>query len=256
MTNNHKAVRKTFSTSADNYVKSPLHAQGEDLQVLAQTIDLSGEEKLLDIATGGGHVSNALAPWAKEVEVMDVTAEMLQAAETFIRGNGHENLRFAEGDAENIPFAAETFDASICRVAAHHFARPDVFLQETFRVTKKEGSLYLLDNTAPEIDMFDSFYNKLEKMRDPSHLRAWKKSEWIAKVEAAGFTVQHLQRFRKTFFFRDWCDRLDVAQNRRNTLQQYMKEAPEAIQQTFNIQYEDGKVLSFEGEAIMLEAIK
>ncbi|QQK77921.1 methyltransferase domain-containing protein [Salicibibacter cibarius] len=257
MKDNHKAVQKTFSASAEKYVNSALHAKGKDLQALAGTIDLTGNETVLDIATGGGHVSNALAPLAKEVIAMDVTVEMLQSAEAFIRGNGHENVRFAEGDAESLPYVDEAFDGAACRIAAHHFSRPDVFLRETFRVLKSGGSFFLLDNTAPEADVFDTFYNKVEKLRDPSHVRAWKKSEWIAKIEKAGFTVEHMQRFRKTFDFQDWCERLDVDADTRRMLQQLLAEAPPSIQQKFNIRYEDdGHVRTFDGESILLEACK
>ncbi|QDI91806.1 class I SAM-dependent methyltransferase [Salicibibacter halophilus] len=257
MNNKHKAVQQTFSASAEKYVDSALHAKGKDLQALAETINLTGEKKVLDIATGGGHVANALAPLAKEVVAMDVTVEMLESAETFIRGNGHGNVGFVEGDAEAIPFPDEAFDAAICRIAAHHFSRPDVFLQETFRVLQPGSSFFLLDNTAPEADMFDTFYNKVEKLRDPSHIRAWKKSEWIAKVEAVGFTVQYVQRFRKTFEFQDWCDRLDVTEKTRTKLRQNMVESPPSVQQKFNIQYDgEGNVSSFDGESILLHAGK
>ncbi|QQK81593.1 methyltransferase domain-containing protein [Salicibibacter cibi] len=257
MKNNHKAVQKTFSASAEKYVHSSLHAKGKDLQALAATINLAGEETVLDIATGGGHVANALAPLAREVVAMDVTVEMLQSAEAFIHGNGHENVRFIEGDAEATPFSDEAFDVTVSRIAAHHFSRPGAFLQETFRVLESGGSFFLLDNTVPEADVFDTFYNKVEKLRDPSHIRAWKKSEWIAKIEKAGFTVEHMQRFRKTFDFQDWCARLDVPAEKRGMLQQLFAEAPPSTRQKFNIRYDDdGHVRTFDGESILLHACK
>ncbi|AXF56332.1 class I SAM-dependent methyltransferase [Salicibibacter kimchii] len=257
MENKNKVVQDTFSAAAEKYVNSTLHAKGKDLQALATTNKLTGEEVVLDIATGGGHVANALAPLAKEVTAMDITVEMLESAETFIRGNGHDNVRFVEGDAEGLPFADEAFDVAVSRIAAHHFSRPDVFLQESFRVLKSGGSFFLLDNTAPEADVFDTFYNEIEKLRDPSHIRAWKKSEWTAKIEEAGFTVQYVQRFRKTFDFQDWCDRLDVAAETRTLLQSKMIDAPSSLQQKFNIQYgEDENVSSFDGESILLQASK
>ncbi|MBB6450403.1 ubiquinone/menaquinone biosynthesis C-methylase UbiE [Geomicrobium halophilum] len=256
MCHHKKAVQTTFSRSAGKYVSSALHAKGEDLQTLVEMMKTTGKEKVLDIAVGGGHVSNALAPKANEVIAMDVTREMLQSAEAFIRGNGHENVRYVEGDAENMPFEDREFEIAVCRIAAHHFTRPDVFLEEAFRVIKEGGTFYLLDNTAPEINEFDSFYNKIEKKRDPSHARAWKKSEWMAKIEAAGFTVQHLQRFPKTFHFQDWCDRLDVSNSIRKELHQQMMASSKAIQGKFKIEMSDGEVSSFSGESVLLKATK
>ena len=41
---------------------------------------------VLDIATGGGHVANALAPLVGRVTALDLTEGMLEVAARFIRG--------------------------------------------------------------------------------------------------------------------------------------------------------------------------
>jgi ubiquinone/menaquinone biosynthesis C-methylase UbiE len=78
-------------------------------------------DNLLDIATGGGHVANAMAPFFNAVTALDITADMIKEAEKFIRLNGHENVSFIQGDAENIPVPDESFEVVTCRIAAHHF---------------------------------------------------------------------------------------------------------------------------------------
>jgi len=45
---------------------------------------------VLDIATGGGHVANALAPLVRRVTALDLTRDILQSARRFIQGNGHD----------------------------------------------------------------------------------------------------------------------------------------------------------------------
>ena len=47
-----------------------------------------------------------LAPMFEEVVALDLTEQMLEKAKVFIKQNGHENVSFVAGNAENLPFAA------------------------------------------------------------------------------------------------------------------------------------------------------
>ncbi|WP_391121029.1 class I SAM-dependent methyltransferase [Psychrobacillus sp. L3] len=177
-----KDVQKQFGRSAELYVKSERHSKGEDLKRLVDMSRATGSEELLDVATGGGHTANAFAPLVRKVTAMDLTAEMLSAAKQFIKGNGYFNVVFVEGDAEKMPFSNDSFDLVSCRIAPHHFPNIEDFIREVYRVLKHGGQFLLDDNVAPEQDDFDQFYNNVEKMRDYSHYRAWKKNRMAPNV--------------------------------------------------------------------------
>ena len=98
-------VRRQYGAVGDAYVRSAGHAGGNDLARLVELTAPQNYERVLDIATGGGHVAKAFAPHAAEVVASDLTPEMLATAEAFIRGLGIENVTFALADAENLPFA-------------------------------------------------------------------------------------------------------------------------------------------------------
>lgn len=249
-------VKKQFGRSADSYVKSEGHGKGEDLQRLVEIADLTGEELVLDIATGGGHVANALAPIAKQVTALDLTKEMLSAAEQFILGNGHRNVEFVEGDAEQLPFGDATFDIVACRIAPHHFPHVDQFISEAFRVLKPGGKLLLDDNVSPEDDAFDEFYNTVEKKRDYSHFRAWKKTEWLRMIELIGFEIHEWYRVEKTFQFDSWCERMQLSKEEKTELIDMMLKAPEKTKIKFKIEMSVNQIQSFNGEAILLKAVK
>lgn len=192
-------MRKQFSQNAEHYVTSSIHAQGEDLALLVASSQAAEHMSVLDIATGGGHVANALAPLVSRVTALDLTEGMLEAAARFIQGNGHENVDFVTGDAEHIPFPDNSFDLVTCRIAAHHFPDVSSFVSEAYRVTKPGGRLLFIDNVAPEQDELDRFYNDIEKRRDPSHVRAWRKTEWIGLLERVGYRVETMVSFAKNF---------------------------------------------------------
>jgi ubiquinone/menaquinone biosynthesis C-methylase UbiE len=251
-----KDVQKQFGKNASSYVSSPIHKDGKDLTKMVEMAKLNGQEVLLDIATGGGHTANAFAPLVSRVTAVDLTAEMLIAAENFIKDNGHQNVEFIQGDAEQLPFTDESFDIVTCRIAPHHFPHVDSFIKEVHRVLKHNGQFLLDDNVVPENKEYDQFYNTIEKLRDYSHFRAWKKSEWIQKLEESGLEIFEWNRFEKNFRFEPWCANMKLSEPDKNQLTQLIIKSSKEIQKKFRIQIENDKVISFVGEAIVLKAIK
>ena len=130
MNDNRELVKQRFGATAEKYVRSTDHSQGESLDRLVALVDPRPEWRALDIATGGGHTALALAPRVREVVATDLTAEMLAAAERFIRGQGAANVTFREADAMALPFGDAEFDLVTCRIAPHHFPDAAQFVRE------------------------------------------------------------------------------------------------------------------------------
>ena len=251
-----KDVQNQFGQNAENYVTSKIHKDGKDLTKLVEIAATTGNEKALDVATGGGHTANALAPLVRHVVAFDLTQKMLDAAKRFIQRNGHNNVEFVKGDAEDMSFDDGDFDIVTCRIAPHHFPNIKKFISEVHRVLKPGGQFLLDDNVVPEDDDYDYFYNTIEKRRDYSHFRAWKKTEWLTMLERQGFEIQEWHRFEKTFIFDSWCQRMNLSEKEQYDLNEFIIKSTDKIQQKFNIIIDGGKVKSFQGEAILLKAIK
>lgn len=251
-----KDVQQQFGKNAGSYVSSPIHKDGKDLVKMTEIAKLTGQEVLLDIATGGGHTANAFAPLVNKILALDITAEMLAAAKKFIKNNGHQNVEYIQGDAEQLPFNDDSFDIVTCRIAPHHFPNVDSFIKEVHRVLKPGGQFLLDDNVVPESDEFDQFYNTIEKIRDYSHFRAWKKSEWLQKLEESGLEVFEWHRFEKTFHFESWCMNMKLSDSEKTHLTKFILESCQKIKDKFRIVIQDEKIISFVGEAIILKAVK
>ncbi|KMJ55458.1 SAM-dependent methyltransferase, partial [Bacillus sp. LL01] len=192
----------------------------------------------------------------ESVVAYDLTEEILEAAKSFVESNGNVNVHFVQGDAENLPFDDSEFDVITCRIAAHHFPNLLSFIKESYRVLKKNGKFLLIDNIAPEKEEFDKFYNKVEQDRDYSHHRAWKKSEWLRMLEETGYEIDETYRFLKTFTFEDWANRMNLSNDKKRELSDYMCEKPEEYHNKFRIKVVNGQVHSFVGESILLKAVK
>lgn len=253
---NKQRVQKQFGKHAAHYVTSEIHAKGKDLAVLLTLSEAKREDIVLDIATGGGHVANGFAQLVDQVVALDITENMLREAEAFIRGNGHTNVTFVKGDAEQLPFPDASFSIVTCRIAPHHFSDIAAFSAESYRVLQDNGKFLLIDNVAPEQDDLDIFYNTVEKKRDNSHYRAWKKSEWISLLERSGFTVQQLITFPKTFQFEKWCKQAGLLEKEKQELEQYMLQGDKQIEKHFHIEVQDGHISSFQGQAVLIQCRK
>jgi ubiquinone/menaquinone biosynthesis C-methylase UbiE len=90
------------------------------------------------------------------------------------------NVEFVRGNVETLPFEDGTFDLVISRFAFHHFPSPVKVLSEMKRVAKFGGVLCIVDLISPEEDHLFERYNYFEKLRDPSHTCALKRSQFLA----------------------------------------------------------------------------
>ncbi len=80
-----RQVQTNFGAAAADYVTSKVHASGQDLEWVVQAAALTGTEHVLDVATGAGHTAFALAPYAAEIVALDITREMLAAAQKWLQ---------------------------------------------------------------------------------------------------------------------------------------------------------------------------
>ncbi|MDP2299938.1 MAG: methyltransferase domain-containing protein, partial [Actinomycetota bacterium] len=69
--------RERFGQRAGGYRASALHAGGPDLELLVELAAAGPNVRVLDVATGGGHVALALARTGADVTACDLTPEML-----------------------------------------------------------------------------------------------------------------------------------------------------------------------------------
>lgn len=222
--------QQRFGQYAQGYVTSPSHAKGQDLELLVTLAKPQTHWLALDVATGGGHTALKFSPFVRRVIASDLTPAMLEAARTFISTQGTSNILFSGADAEQIPFAANTFDLVTCRIAPHHFPDCFRFVQHCARVLKVGGVLLVEDHVLPEDKQAGEYVEAFERLRDPSHHRAFAAHEWQGMFLDAGLTVEHVELLAKSGTkLLPWAERQGCSPQVIQHLQILLSQAPQAV---------------------------
>lgn len=237
-----------FGVAADAYLGSDVHREGADLERLARWC--RDANSTLDVATGAGHTAGAIAAaGASRVVATDASPAMAATAE-----RSFEGLDVVVADAERLAFPADSFDAVSCRIAAHHFPDPESFVAEVSRVLRRKGTFAFEDNVAPSDGGLAAFINRVERLRDPTHVEAHPISRWREWLETHGFDVDTVDTLHKPLAFDDWADAQSLSPERRRRVERLLLEASPEMMSTFRIRVENGSVRSFAPRKVLIRA--
>ena len=186
MAQHNDVIRESFTTQAEDFAANPWVIDEERMQRLVAAARLTGNERVLDLATGPGYIAEAFARVAREVVGVDLTDAMLAIARERTKARGISNLKFRAADAQNLPFEKETFDLVVCRLALHHFEEPLSLLSEMTRVCSAGGMVVVEDIYASEHPERAAYQDRWEMLRDPSHVRTLSLSELLQLFRDVG----------------------------------------------------------------------
>jgi ubiquinone/menaquinone biosynthesis C-methylase UbiE len=244
MSDTKDLAQQIFGANAAAYATSRTHAQGKSLQRLVELTQPQPTWHVLDVATGAGHTALAFAPHVAHVIASDITPQMLAQAEALAQERGLTNVTTQIADAAHLPFDDASFDLVTSRIAPHHFADVQQFVNECARVLKPSGLLAVDDNIAPEDTEAAAYIDDYERLRDPSHVRCLPLSEWRTCFEQAGLTVLQAETMEKQIGFEEWCGHQKTPPEVMAVLRDMLLDAPEAAQVQLKPVTEDG-VLRF-----------
>lgn len=238
MNDTPRTVRRSdeqYTPIANAYVTSAIHAQGADLArmvELAELAELSADARVLDVGTGTGHTALAFARGGASVVGYDMTRAMLREAVGLAETRGAD-FTAVQGMAEALPFSDGAFDVVACRYCAHHFEDIPAAISQMSRVLRPGGKLVFVDHVAPEDDTADAFVNRLDWLRDPSHRREPRLSEYQAWFADTGLAVSHIEHFRERMVADEWFARARTTPEREAEARQLLAEASPSLRETF-----------------------
>jgi ubiquinone/menaquinone biosynthesis C-methylase UbiE len=253
-------------TSAEQFDRQAAHYNAQwnkwseaSLNWLLDRAQCREQDRVLDVATGTGFTALAFAAHVKEVIGLDVSEGMLAQARANARTEGLGNVTFEKGAAESIPFPEASFDKVTCRVAPHHFLSVERFCAETYRVLKPGGQLLIADTGVPDdLPEVDAWQNRVEALRDTSHVRNYSLGQWRALVTTAGFKVDESAELEEEaqMSMEDWMKKSGCAGESAAQVREMFATAPEGARKRFYIEAKADGDVGFRWLRVVLAARK
>jgi SAM-dependent methyltransferase len=141
------------------------------LAMIVAAAEAGPNDTVLDVACGGGIVVCAFAPHVSHATGIDMTPAMLDRARHLAAEKGIANVTWREGDVTRLPYPDGAFTIVVTRFAVHHFPDPAAVFREMVRVCAPGGRIVVVDTYASSDPRKAAEFNRLEKLRDPSHAR-------------------------------------------------------------------------------------
>jgi ubiquinone/menaquinone biosynthesis C-methylase UbiE len=161
------------------------------LRLIVAAASPGPDDTVLDVACGGGIVVCAFAPEVKHATGIDMTPAMLDRARQLAAEKRIANVSWDQGDVGSLPYADGAFDIVVTRFSMHHFLDPIGVLREMVRVCAPGGRVVVVDMYASQDAAKAAEWNRLEKLRDPSHVRCLTLAELQGLFPQVGLPEPH-----------------------------------------------------------------
>ena len=127
---------------------------------LLDAADIGSGMRVLDVGSGPGYVAADAAARAAIAVGVDVAPAMVALARTL-----HPQVEFVHGNAEDLPFTDDSFDAVIANFAIPHLGRPDRAVAQFARVLAPGGRMALSTWDVPAASRMPGvFYDAVQEV--------------------------------------------------------------------------------------------
>jgi ubiquinone/menaquinone biosynthesis C-methylase UbiE len=175
-----------FTRQATPFSTAQTIASEEALRLLVDACGTGPNDTVLDVACGGGLVVCAFAQVVRRAEGIDITPAMLDRARALSAEKRLTNTTWRQGDVLPLPYPDASFTIVTSRFTFHHFQDPLAVLREMKRVCAPGGRVAVVDTDASADPAKAAAFNRMELLRDPSHVRAMPGAELTSLFAAAG----------------------------------------------------------------------
>jgi len=148
-----------------------LRAWGFDLRAeyldVIRAASLPAGGTVLELATGTGRMAAILARCGFRVTSGDREDEKLGEAIARIGPTHIQNVQFLRLDMECLPFPSKSVDTIVCMNTLHELSRPEIALNEIFRVHSGKGPLVLGDFNEAGFDAMQRLHRLVHRKDHP-----------------------------------------------------------------------------------------
>jgi SAM-dependent methyltransferase len=206
-------VLDQFTRQAEPFSTAPPITDETALRLVVEATAAGPQDEVLDVACGPGIVVCAFARTVRHATGIDITPAMIERAQALAAERALENVTWRVGDVEPLPFADASFSIVVSRLAFHHLERPGAVLSEMRRVCRGGGIVAVVDIAAPADPDKARALDRMERLRDPSHVRMLPQAELESLFSAAGFVDVRTSHYDLSLDLDTWLARSFPAQD-------------------------------------------
>ena len=190
------AIVDQFTRQAVPFSTAPGIKDEQALRLMVEASGAGPGDTVLDVACGGGLVVCAFARVVRHATGIDLTPAMLERARALAQEQGLGNVSWRLGDVLPLPYSDASFSIVTSRFAFHHFLDPRAVLAEMTRVCRPGGRVVVVDTEASPDPAKRAEFNRMEKLRDPSHVRAMPLAEHVDLFARVGLPAPRHTAYR------------------------------------------------------------
>ena len=188
------ARMREFSERARAYGMREEFVKGDTRDRVLEHLEPVSDEVALDLGSGPGAMSVALAPFVRRVIALDLAPAMLAAGQLAARRVGRMPALPVAGDACRLPLRGSSVHVIACRHAARLFADPAQAAREMTRVLTLGGRVVVLDAMATGDEEVDVVIRALETLHAGGPVALLTAEQWRETLMAAGLRVDWLDQ--------------------------------------------------------------
>lgn len=180
-------VKETFNAASAGYDKPALRFFSAAAEHLAERLNLVGNERVLDVASGTGTVALACARrlGAGHVTGIDLTEGMLEKAREKSRAQAWHNLTFKCMNLEAMDFAAEPFGAASCGFGIFFLPDMESGMHCIAKQVKPGGAIGISSFTGYMMEpMSQMFLKRIQSNGIDLPMMSWKRLDEVDKIIA------------------------------------------------------------------------
>lgn len=115
---------------------------------------------IIDLGSGNGYISLAVAKYVKKVIAVDISGEMLSELVKNARLGGIKNIETIESDGQDVALKESAADLVCANMYLHHIEQPKLAIKEVARLLKIGGMVFLADyNEHKNVDLKEKMHD-------------------------------------------------------------------------------------------------
>ena len=159
------------------------------------------------------------------------------------------------GDAAELPFPDNRFEIVFSRLAFHHFSDTKQAFAEMVRVLKPGGKLVLIDLEAAE-EPWRETEDRIEKLRDPSHVRNLSCADMRELYLAHGLSISQCETVRMPTILQNWLEHTKTPALIQSEIQGLMEDELAGGRKTGFAPYRKGSDIRFDQRWVLVIGTK